>query len=349
MKPPINKLKPITITNPNFRPGTKTDIREVVFSMMMPGKFNAALGDMICWMAAIKYVAEQYNYVAGHLIVPAWFIEIAANVMRPYPHWRVHPAIPDRLANGFPLKQPMEHPINATGMNLVDLGFLYFTGIVPPPEGSRDYPQLDLSEVELPKAVRDLNYAVMTPGVSDFARSRMMTPEAFNGIADHLNKIGITPVFLGKSDMGKDRTIGINTGYDLTKGLNLMDSTTLLQAAKVIESSRFILGIDNGLLHLAGMTGATIMYGYTVAGPDQRRITRPHGHLVEFYPDKEKLACVFCQERVRFFIDHAFTNCIYKENVPVCVQMLNAETWIHGIDTVLGEQNGTAAADQDRG
>lgn len=340
MKPPVNLLKQVVIDNPNFRKGTKTHMREVIFSMMVPGKRNAALGDMICWLAAIKYVAENYNYVAGHLIVPQWFIEIAANIMRPYPHWRIHTVIPERLADGIGFQHPENFPLNATGMHLVDLGFVYFCGINPVPEGARQHPQLDLSEVQLPKGFDETKYAVLTPGVSDFTRTRMMTDETFNGIADHLNKIGIKPVFLGKTDMGKDRVVGVHPQYDLSKGLNLMDQTTLLQAAKIIQGSKFILGIDNGLLHLAGMTDATIMYGYTIAGPDQRRIERPKGHLIEFYPDKEKLPCLFCQERVRFFLDHHFTNCLYKETTPACVQMLNAESWIAAIDQITGELNG---------
>lgn len=336
MKPPVNFLKNVVIDNPNFRPGTKTAMREVIFSLMVPGKKNAALGDMICWMAAIKYVALNYNYVVGHLIVPQWFIEIAANIMRPFPAWRVHSSIPERLADGCQYRHPTNFPANATGMHLVDLGFVYFCGINPVPEGAKTYPQLDLSEVQLPKDFDLVKYAVMTPGVSDFTRTRMMTSEAFNAIVDHLNKIGVTPVFLGKTDMGKDRVVGIHPQYDLSKGLNLLDRTTLLQAAKIIKGSRFILGIDNGLLHLAGMTDATIMYGYTVAGPDQRRIERPDGHLIEFYPDKEKLPCLFCQERVRFFLDHHFTNCLYQETTPACVRMLDAESWITAINEITG-------------
>jgi len=102
---------------------------------MLPGEISAALGDMIAWLPAIKYVAENYDFVAGHLIVPAWFMEIATNVMRPYPHWRIHANhVPDRLANGFQLREQLQIP-NATGMHLVDLGFTLFCGINPPPKG----------------------------------------------------------------------------------------------------------------------------------------------------------------------------------------------------------------------
>lgn len=321
-----------SIMNPNFRPGTTTEIKDYVFSMIMPSAKTAALGDMIAWLPAIKFVAEQYDYVRGHLIVPPYFYEIAENVMKVYPHWKVYLKVPDRLAVGAPMKRPLEHPINATGMHLVDLGFLYFVGIVPPPEGARNYPMLDLEDVKLPAMFNTNNYAVMTPGAT--ATTRKMLAKDFNAIVDYLVSKDITPIFLGTKDMvGRD--IHFDEKYDLTKGIDLIGKTSLLEAAKIIEASKFILGIDNGLLHLAGMTDATIIYGYTVAGPAQRQIPRHYGHTVEMYADKNKLPCLFCQEHVRFFMDHHFTNCIYKENEPQCVRALNAESFCATIETIL--------------
>lgn len=328
----------VTITNPNFRPGSTTDMKEFVFSMMMPKEKTAALGDMISWLPAIKYVAEAYNYVKGHLLVPDYFAEIARNVMSEYPHWRVHTKLPDRLAKGALLKQPLQHPINATGMHLTDLGFLYFVGIVPPPEGSRAYPLLNLEDVELRGEFESIGaFAVLTPVAT--TSTRAMLPSQFNAVTKHLLSKEITPVFLGNYAMKDRQFLPFNDAYDLSVGVNLIGKTSLLEAAKIMEASRLVLGIDNGLLHLAAMTDVTILYGYTMAGPEQRRIERTHGHTIEVYGDKEKLPCLFCQERVRFFVDHHFTNCLYKEREPMCVKMLTPETWCASIDMALAEGN----------
>jgi ADP-heptose:LPS heptosyltransferase len=342
------KTKRVAINNPNFRAGTQTDQKEFVFSFMMEGAKTAALGDMICWLPAIKYIAENYDYVLGHLEVPAYFEDVARNVMAQYPHWRVHSVLPKRLRNGMPLKQAHRHPINATGMHLVDLGFIYYLGMMPPNESSRLYCELNLEDVEIwlditlrgeLEKIEDTGaYVVLTPGAS--ALTRAMPPSVFNSVVLHLLSKGITPVFLGNREMS-ERVIGFDERYDLTKGLDLIGKTTLLEAAKIMRNAMFVMGIDNGLLHLAGMTDATILYGYTMTGPNQRRIPRRHGHLVELFGDKEKIPCLFCQEHVRFFVDHNFTNCIYQENVPACVQALNAESWIATIDQVIGEQDGT--------
>jgi ADP-heptose:LPS heptosyltransferase len=328
------KVKNVEIRNPNYRKGTFAHLREVVFDFRMKGEKTAALGDMICWLSAIKFVAEADNFVVGHLVVPAYFMEIAQNVLREYPHWRIHSNVPERLANGFPLQQPVMIP-NATMMHLIDLGFIYFAGTNPPPEDFNFYCELDLDDIghkfELPS-----KYAVMTPGAT--AKNRMMLPSTYNAICDHLLSKGITPVHLGVTEMDHRTNFGINNKYDLSKGINLIDKTSLMTAALIMEEAEMVIGIDNGLLHLAALTPATILYGFTVASPQKRQVRRRYGHTVEMYADKEKLPCLFCQDNVRFFIDHHFTNCIYKENEPACVKALNAESWNATIDMVLGEK-----------
>lgn len=333
------KVKNVEVRNPHFRKGTFTELKEVIFSMMMPEEKTAAMGDMICWMSAIKFVAEQYNYVVGHLIVPPFFMEVAQNLMREYPHWRVHTKIPERLGNGTQLRQPLVNPVNATMMHLIDLGAIYFAGMDRLPDDFNFYPELDIEDLELPSGlIPPGKFAVMTPGAT--ARTRRMLPSVYNAICDHLISKGITPVHLGRTEMDHRVGLTVDDRYDLTKGINLIDKTTLLEAAMICRDSEMVLGIDNGLLHLAALTDATIIYGFTMTGPKQRGIRRKFGHTLELYPDEDKLPCRFCQEHVRFFYLHNFENCVYKENEPLCVKMLNAESWAATIDMVLGESNG---------
>lgn len=207
-----------------------------------------------------------------------------------------------------------------------------------PPEGYGQYPVLDLDDLELPSHLaRPLGvdgYAVLTPGAT--AANRKMPASVYNGICDHLLSKGITPVHLGTSSMEyRELQPKMDEAYDFSKGVNLIDKTSLLEAALIMSDARMVIGIDNGLLHLAALTDVTILYGYTMAGPRTRQVRRPHGHTIELYADKEKLPCLFCQENVRFFMDHHFTNCIYKEHVPACVKALNVESWNANIDAAL--------------
>lgn len=331
------KLKPnqVVITHPDFRPNTITEKRDVIFSMMLEGEPTAAMGDCIAWMAAIQYIAENYNYVQGHLVVPKYFKELAGRFMERHRHWKVHTELAT-CPNKVQIKQQMEHPVNATAMHLVDLGFIYYLGTDSVPPESKLYPVLNLKGVKLPKQLRELRYVVMTPVIE--ANNRRMTAEAFNAVCDHLNQIGLTPVFLGKTGMER-RSGSIDEKYDLSRGLDLINKTSLLEAAQIMDHAQMVIGIDNGLLHLAGCTSATILYGYTMVGPTHRRINRRHGWTVELYGDKAQLPCLFCQEKVRFFLHHDFRTCVYQENTPQCVKMLNKESWIANIDMVVKEDN----------
>lgn len=328
----------VEIQNENFRPGTHTEIKDVIFKFTLPGWEHAALGDSIAWLPAIIHVAKNYNYVRGHLIVPEWFMVIAMNVLKEYPHWKVYSKIPDSLMDGVHVFEMKKELPNATVMPLVDLGFIRFGGFYPVPKGAEVYPLLDLERTKLHKSVPEL-YAVLTPGSS--AVTRKMPATTYNGISEYLLSKGITPVHLGTESMnGGKRAIDIDSDYDRTLGIDLVGKTSIIEAAKIMEDAAMVIGIDNGLLHLAAMTDTTILYGFTMVGPNHRRITRKYGQTFELYGDKEKLPCLFCQENVRFFFGHNFEECIYKLNVPDCVKMLNLESWTKTIDLAMGEGNG---------
>lgn len=317
----------IVTTSPFFRPGTQTDMRDQLFKLN-----NGGMGDFICWLSALLFVAKNYDFVRGHVIAHDWFVPIVENVMKPYPNWKAYPEIPEEFMEGYALKQALIHPVNATMMHLIDLGFLYYVGINPVPPADAVYPKLDLSEVQLPEDFNADRYIVMTPGAT--APSRKMPAKHFNKIKDHIISLGMVPVFLGTSSMDKGkRKIMIDEEYDFSGGINLLNKTDLLTAAKIMESAECVVGIDNGLLHLAAMTDVPIVFGYTIVGPIHRRPIRLVNKLVEVYCEPQELACTFCQERVRFFYDHDFEKCIYDDYK--CVDMLNAETFSNAIDVCL--------------
>lgn len=331
----------VEILNPHFRPRTQTEMRDVIFKFTMPGWKHAALGDQIAWLPAIVYVAEQYNFVKGHLVCAPWFVDVAKEVLSSYPHWRVYSDVPDHLGDGVPIFEMKGEIPNAAVMPLVDLGFIRFGGIYPVPEGAGVYPKLELGNIRLHEDVEnEKRYAVLTTGST--APTRRMEAHTYNGIAKHLLERGVTPVHVGTTSMndGK-RKIHIDSGYDLTLGINLINRTeSLVHTAKLLEQAEMVIGIDNGLLHLAALTDVTILYGFTMVGPNHRRIQRPYGHTYELYGDKEKLPCLFCQENVRFFFGHNFEECLYKLNVPDCVKMLNLPSWTATIDLVLKGEEG---------
>jgi ADP-heptose:LPS heptosyltransferase len=169
-----------------------------------------------------------------------------------------------------------------------------------------------------------------------------MPSYAFNGLVDYTISKGITPVFIGKRDFalkGKENNYFANVGeeMDFSKGIDFREKTTLLQAVEIIKGAKFILGIDNGLLHFAGCTETPIIFGHTITEVKHRSVRRPKGTVINLALTKESLPCSGCQSNMRNIIGHKFKNCIYDDYK--CLDLLfgnEMSEWKRAIDYILG-------------
>jgi len=326
----------LTEMNPRiFRPGTKHDKIIINFFLAQGG-----LGDYICHMPAFEYIAEQNPQVKGRIFSNPPFVDVAKHIMKRYPDWEVYQSKEAEkiISNGEMIINPalFQKYISACGAHLMDLGFMYYCNLHKPP---KEYNRMtDLTgqfnhSFSLPE-----KYAVVTPGAT--SKARTMTAQGFNSICDYLNSIGITPVFLGKKDfayMGKesDYYAEINQDYDLSKGVNLLEQTTLFEAVAVMEKAQLVVGLDNGLLHFAGCTKTPIVFGHSVTSVEDREIRRLKGKVVNISVDST-LPCSGCQSKMRFIIGHRFKYCIYGDYA--CLDLLfkdEAKIWKEAIDVAL--------------
>ena len=322
--------------NPRFfRPGSK--IREVTVNYVLT---EGGIGDFIGALSALEWLARNHPQINGRVYCPDFFVSIAANVLQNYPKWKVQgkKSLSAKKMQSRPTYLPFLRPINATGCHLVDLGFIYYANINPPPEDGYYYTRLDLSQIEsieLPKA----KYAVMTPGAT--YENRKLPARAFNGIKSYLLEKGIVPVFLGKVEVGDTRKILFENEYNYEGGIDLREKTSLLEAAAIMSKAEMVIGLDNGLLHLAAMTDVPIIFGYNIASPTHRRPRRKtidgkKPILWEIHPDPSSLSCTFCQSQMRFMFNHDFKNCLYKDNL--CLEALgDAKAWCELIDNVINK------------
>lgn len=330
MEPVINQ-EPKTVSTqeeivnlPYFtRPGTATNRFKINF---MVG--NGGIGDLICYLQALKYTEIHWP----HLIKTCYTFKFFEETARLYLNdtWEFKEAISNGPTDLGPVQIPTamvdtKARINLAGTHPLDLGFLFFNNMMPP-EGWNHYPQLKLSGIEN-KAKGIGRYAVMTPGA--LVGVRQMLPVTFNAIVKHLISVGLTPVFLGNSEIAKNYGAQFSTEYTYD-GLDLRNKTTINEAVKVMSEAEMVIGIDNGLLHLAGATNVDIIFGYTVAAPEHRRPRRPKGsgaRCIDITPD---ISCKFCQSRVRFINRDFVGKCLYDDNA--CLNTLTAEKFIIAIE-----------------
>jgi len=309
------------------------------------------LGDLLGYMASIVWIAKTYKHIEGTVHCLDFFSSIARNLLKDFPKWHVelitcqHPMveIAEQTAPlGYFTWQSLgfvtacKHRVIplAEGMHMVDAGFTYFLQQNPPPPEGNFLPELDLSEVkvlELPK-----RYAVMTPA-TNVDGLRKLPSVTFNEIKKHFLKRGITPVFIGKAH--EKGHFYFPKEYDYEGGIDLRNKTSILEAAKIIQGAQCIVGLDNGLLHLAACTGAVpIVFGYNIVAPEHRRPRRREGLTLDVHPNPEELTCTFCRSRMRMVNDLQSSHCIYAD--LKCLEVLSdLALWTEKIDLALNETN----------
>lgn len=343
-----------------FRPNTPCHVMHMNFAVM-----NGGMGDYICWLPALRWLASEATWINGTVIVSDYFKELAEYFMKPYPEWRVrtHTEMKDIPgAENQPTRGPIEIShcaLNATGAHLLTCGWGYFANKDKAPEGIDrwtsehmrrevgwdSYPQFaqaDLDRVELPPGMIGLahgRYAVVTTGTT--TESRRVPRGSWNHVIRHIRERGLTPVFLGKEVVETGNAQNVKTTYegiDFSLGVDLRNQTSLMQSAAILSRAAFVVGHDNGLLHLAGCTRVPIIFGYNLASPEHRRPRRPVGPIYDVTLTNEELACNHCQSRINFVIGYNFRSCLYGDNL--CLRMLfenGAQRWKKKIDQALAE------------
>lgn len=317
-----------------FRRNTKVQKVSVGYLMAAGG-----LGDYIGYLSAIEWLARTQPQLNGTVYTADFFIPIASNVLSAYPKWKVVPRseLTDEKIKAEPLCMPNRF-ITRIGSNAVDLGFIYYAYLNPAPPDGWYYTKLDLRSVLIDdELVPKQPYAVMTPYSTK--PNRAMTVKAFNGIKNHLISKGVTPAFVGRKEFADGRpAVEAQEGYDFSGGIDLTEKTTLLEAAKIMSHAKMVIGIDNGLTHLAAMTEVPIILGFTIASPKDAEPRRKSERIYRIYPDRSSLPCTFCQSRMRFFIKHDFGTCLYKDNL--CTEVIGVpDDWNALIDKCLKDTN----------
>lgn len=308
-----------------FRPGSEVQSRKANFILS-----NGGIGDYIGYMSAIVWIAKNHPQIYGRLFCMPWFMPLAKNFLKNFPTWEVlhRKELTEADIKTKPTFAPYHQPISRIGADCVTLGYIYYLNMTPPPEDGQWYEKLDLSEVKLPEGLPE-KYVVMTPGASYLPRT--MRAHTFNGIKDYLVEKGYTPVFLGNKNF-RDVPVNIEADYDFSGGIDLVGKTSLLEAAKVMANAKLVLGIDNGLLHLAGTTDVPLLIGYTICSPQHSQPRRATGIILNIHADPKELSCLFCQGQMRMMFNHDFKDCLYKDNA--CTNM-SSQSWIGAIEKIL--------------
>jgi len=339
-----------------FRPEVSIDPMRLTF-----GFLNGGMGDYLCWLPALRYVAKTKPWVYGTVVAPTFFHELLQQFFgaptAEFPHWDIMSYEEfDRRVNAqdpfvdIPAKGPFFKEtiaVNATGSHLLDCGFAYFAGECPPPAEWNYMPVLDPLTLTAYRPssfkLKPKTYAVITPQA--IQAPRRVRGEAWRPILTYLKARGLTPVLLGQRetvlDKGRRLTSSTDGEVPLEGVEDWRDRTSLMQAASIMKNAAAVIGLDNGLLHLAAYTDVPIVYGYNVAAPWHREPRRRKGVHEAVTLTKEELGCIHCQSNTHMIIGFDFGKHCYMKDLK-CLDLLfsdNCERWTAAIGRALSAQD----------
>lgn len=325
-----------------YRPGTYLDPTPLNVLFIEGG-----LGDYIAWMPAIFKLIERSPQIEPHFFVPRWFIPLFRNFLasrkiRPK-NLKLRPReeiTEDDLKVRWTIDPRLcsNHSINACGLHLNECGHVYFNRQLDYEGEYVRYPKFRHRDPEVPGLPKELlrlrrtggKYFVLTP--CSTTETRTLPRHVHQGIADFLLNQGHEVVLLGDTKFRSREPIRDNSP-ELRPGIhNFVGRTDLALAAHIIASAEGIIGLDNGLLHLAATTNVPhIFFAYNIASPFLREPTPAYGNTrVHNILPENPPHCLFCQDNMRHFpATHSFSKCLYGDTK--CLDGLTSQRFIDAI------------------
>lgn len=169
----------------------------------------------------------------------------------------------------------------------------------------------------------DVPYVVVCPNYT--TRNRSWKPSEISIYLKWLHDRGYVPVLLGST---KETYTQIQSQpLDTTYAMDYRDMTTLLDAHALLKNARAVVGVDNGLMHLAACNAQPpqLITGFTTILPELRDCSTWEREQVVVTPDLS-LDCAFCQSRFNFDFEHDFRECMYGDYK--CVEQMTADKFI---------------------
>lgn len=201
----------------------------------------------------------------------------------------------------------------------------------------RVIPKEELSYVSLPEVPVDqfgvdFSNAVLI-SCTHVTDVRTWSYETVHGIAEWVRDRGMVPVYIGKVDNDpilKDSPFRASFKDVPSFGVDLRNKTSMTEIASIMNRSKAIVGIDGGLIHLAGTTSIPIVCGYTTCEPTNLHPLRTPLNVWNVVPDSE---CRHCQSRTNLnYHDYGFCYLGHAN----CVKEMTADKFIRGLESALG-------------
>jgi Glycosyltransferase family 9 (heptosyltransferase) len=309
----------------NMREGTRLHRYFINFAFNEGG-----IGDYINYSVALIWLKKNVPWIDAQILVSRNFIPLFRHIFdQNGVDW---PIIAGETANQAIEGTPVIGPelrvdgrnmnpqlINPIGAHLIDLGFAYYANKLPAPAGAM-LPRISFDRSKIPHKVRHLRGKYVVFPMGTLTPSRFVSGEHIMPIVIFVKDAGFTPIFIGKKNPVNNLSTVFADDMDFTQGIDLREQTDLLTAGAIMHHSAAVVGMDSGMMHLASCTDAPVLFGYSIAGPDQRAPRRNWSKTYNMFVTKEELSCAQCQSNWKVMLGHTFHRCLYRDNK--CIDML---------------------------
>lgn len=298
---------------------------------------DGGVGDHIGSLVAVNYILKNYPYVNLLVWVPDYLLDFAKNVLPSAAIVRDFTALKTKYDRNRPtITTKWDGITSPMKTHCVDYAFQKLCDEAPSIE-HKNYLKVNFTKVDSSMFALPEKYVVIATGFT--AKVREFSAEAVNGVAEYCVSKGVTPIFVGQTNTKTGASHEIKGTFsdevNYKNGINLVNKTTLLEVAKIMQSAKAVVGVDCGLLHIAGCTDAPIVAGFTTVSPELRAPIRNNQLGHNFYPVTPSglIECRFCQSSTNFLYGHDYRNCLYKDYL--CVKDLTASKFIAQLGKLL--------------
>lgn len=319
---------------------------------------HGALGDTISSLPALNFaraahapVVEMVVWTREDLVPLIKLLCPGFDVRTLYDFKLESEAHGGKLPYPYCMNSSVNNTITRNKQDMVDFAFRCLLDLQPPFAEAMNYPSAPLG----PRPANlDVKYVALAPNGN--ALNRTLPATVLGPVIEGLLARGLRPVMLGKREASvpvaiqngkviKERK-SVNTGFydDLPEALraqcvDLRERTNTLEARDILGHAEAVIGLDGGLLHLAGTTEVPIVYGITSVDPAHRHIYR-HGEpgwKQKFVQPPESLACRGCQSHWTLVFGLPFTECAYGDTA--CAT-LNPDEFLSALDQLTAPTGG---------
>lgn len=181
----------------------------------------------------------------------------------------------------------------------------------------RNYPRFPVEKVNLDKFEIDFSNCIAL-SVTATQKIKQFFPEAVRDVAAWIkSNTSFQPLFLGSSKLINEHLklfSYLPEGTDTSIGINLINKTTVPEAVAILSKVKCIVGMDGGMIHLAGMTDTPIVCGYTHTRPEDKMPVRNGFTGWNCFPvtPEDSLDCRFCMYS-RKAVHEDFSYCMYDD------------------------------------